>query len=71
MSARTIEMVVTDETFLRDITPMVMICGECEHGKRWVKAYSSDFGLATDWDALNALKDAIPAPPCEEHQEDE
>ncbi len=67
MSARTIEMVVTNETFLRDIAPMVVIRGVCEHGQRWVEAYSGDFGLAEDWDALSALKDTIPAPPCVEH----
>ena len=64
---RTIEMAVTADTFLRDTPPMAVIRGVCEHEVRWVRSYYTD-KIGTDWDALDALKEMIPAPSCEHHR---
>ena len=64
---RTIEMVVTAETFIRDTPPMAEIRGICEHGHHWVKRYYTD-EIGTDWNALDALKEISLPPSCEYHQ---
>ncbi|KKK48695.1 hypothetical protein LCGC14_3142520 [marine sediment metagenome] len=69
MTARTIELLTDPNRFIHQDLPMVVVRGRCEHGNRWVRSFTPYTDeILTDWDALNAYKDVVPAPPCDDHK---
>jgi hypothetical protein len=69
MSDRTIQFLVDHNRFIYQDLPMVVVRGECEHGQKWVRSFTPDTDeILTDWTALDAYKEIVPAPSCDEHQ---